>query len=154
MNTITTRPQFVAHRNVMYAKLAEMDRQAPHMARVEARSGATDRCTGEQHGAGAHKAETDRLAADYKLVCEISAMKTPTQSDFDKAAEIFEVWNIVAYSEVCPPKPVGRPQEMANGRARTVYLDDESFAVAKTLGNGSASEGIRAALKIAAARDV
>jgi len=53
-----------------------------------------------------------------------------------------------------PAKPVGRPQEMANGRARTVYLDNESFAVAKTLGNGSASEGIRAALKIAAARDV
>ena len=50
-----------------------------------------------------------------------------------------------------PPRPVGRPQELASGRARTLYLDDESFATAKSLGNGSASEGIRAALKIAAA---
>lgn len=96
MNTITTRQQFVAHRNAMYGKLAEMDRQSPHATKVEARSGATDRRTGEQSGAGAHKAETDRLAADYKRVCEISRLQAPTQADFDLSAEIFSSWNVFA----------------------------------------------------------
>lgn len=41
----------------------------------------------------------------------------------------------------------GRPLEMADGKRRNVYIDDESWARAVDLGNGNASEGIRIALR-------
>lgn len=42
---------------------------------------------------------------------------------------------------------IGRPSEMAGGKAVNVYLDAESIASATKLGNGNVSEGIRKALK-------
>lgn len=45
---------------------------------------------------------------------------------------------------------VGRPAEMEGGKRRNVYLDDESWALAQSLGDGNASAGIREALKLAA----
>lgn len=42
---------------------------------------------------------------------------------------------------------IGRPPEMAGGKAVKVYLDAESIATATKLGNGNVSEGIRKALK-------
>jgi hypothetical protein len=45
---------------------------------------------------------------------------------------------------------IGRPSEMAGGRAVKVYLDAESIAIANRLGEGNVSDGIRQALKIAA----
>lgn len=44
------------------------------------------------------------------------------------------------------PNPDGRPQKMKDGRARTIYIDDESWGKARALGNGKPSEGIRKAL--------
>lgn len=40
----------------------------------------------------------------------------------------------------------GRPEEMQGGKRRNVYLDDASWAKAVEIGNGNASDGIRAAL--------
>lgn len=91
---ITTREQFVSHRNAMYSKLAEMRRQAPHMTRVEARSGAFDKHSGTFRGAGAHAQKVADLDSAYKAVREISAMQDPQQADFDRAAEIFGRWNV------------------------------------------------------------
>jgi hypothetical protein len=42
----------------------------------------------------------------------------------------------------------GRPVELEGGKRRNVYLDDESWELAKKLGNGNASDGIRIALKM------
>lgn len=44
-------------------------------------------------------------------------------------------------------RPIGRPAELDGGRAIKVYLDAESIAIAKRLGNDNVSEGIRKALK-------
>jgi len=41
----------------------------------------------------------------------------------------------------------GRPSEMAGGKKVNTYLDAESIAIARRLGNGNVSEGIRKALK-------
>lgn len=46
-----------------------------------------------------------------------------------------------------PVAKIGRPPEMAGGKAVKVYLDAESVAIATRLGNGNVSEGIRLALK-------
>jgi hypothetical protein len=46
-------------------------------------------------------------------------------------------------------RPVGRPPEMAGGKAVKVYLDAESIATAQQLGGGNVSDGIRKALKAA-----
>ncbi len=46
-----------------------------------------------------------------------------------------------------PTGQVGRPSEMAGGKAVNVYLDAESISIATKLGNGNVSEGIRKALK-------
>ncbi len=40
----------------------------------------------------------------------------------------------------------GRPEEMQGGKPRNVYLDNASWSKALDLGNGNASDGIRAAL--------
>jgi hypothetical protein len=45
-----------------------------------------------------------------------------------------------------PPRPVGRPSEITDGRRVQVYLDAASLSTAATLGNGNVSEGIRLAL--------
>ncbi|SEO78107.1 hypothetical protein [Nitrosovibrio sp. Nv6] len=42
--------------------------------------------------------------------------------------------------------PVGRPPKMADGKPRTIYIDDANWEKAKELGNGKPSEGIRIAL--------
>lgn len=42
----------------------------------------------------------------------------------------------------------GRPRGMTGGRQVHVYLDDESIAVAESLGEGNVSSGIRRALQI------
>jgi hypothetical protein len=94
--TITTRQQFVTLRNRMYSSLAEMRRQAPHALRVEARSGATDRRTGEQRGTGAHAAKIADIEKDYADVCKVSGLQTPTQDDFDQMAVIFARWHLNA----------------------------------------------------------
>lgn len=94
--TITTRQQFVTLRNRMYSRLAEMRRQAPHAIRVEARSGATDRRTGAQRGAGAHAAKIADIEKDYADVCKVSGLQTPTQEDFDQMAVIFARWHLNA----------------------------------------------------------
>lgn len=93
---ITTREQFVSHRNAMYSKLAEMRRQAPHMTRVESRSGAFDERSGIFRGAGAHAQKIADLDSAYTAVCEVSAMQDPQQADFDRAAEIFIRWDVRA----------------------------------------------------------
>jgi hypothetical protein len=93
---ITTRQQFVSHRNAMYSKLAEMRRLAPHMTRVEARSGAFDDRTGTFRGAGAHAEKIADLYSAYKVVCDVSALQDPQQADFDRAAEIFARWDVRA----------------------------------------------------------
>jgi hypothetical protein len=41
---------------------------------------------------------------------------------------------------------IGRPAEMIGGKRVNIYLDSESIAIAKRLGNGNASDGIRKAL--------
>jgi hypothetical protein len=43
-------------------------------------------------------------------------------------------------------RKVGRPAKMADGRNRTVYLDNETFGLAKVIGGGSASAGLREAV--------
>lgn len=43
-------------------------------------------------------------------------------------------------------RPAGRPPELTGGVRVNVYLDAESLEVARRLGNGNASAGIRAAL--------
>lgn len=43
-------------------------------------------------------------------------------------------------------RPVGAPPKMEDGHRVNVYLDARSIGVAKRLGNGNASEGIRKAL--------
>ena len=45
----------------------------------------------------------------------------------------------------------GRPSEMEKGGPRRVYLDAKSVEIAKELGHGNVSDGIRAALKAYAA---
>jgi len=46
-----------------------------------------------------------------------------------------------------PTGQIGRPPEMAGGKAVKVYLDADSIAAAQRLGSGNVSEGIRKALK-------
>lgn len=41
----------------------------------------------------------------------------------------------------------GRPQEMAEGKRRNIYIDAESWDKAQKIGNGNASDGIRIALE-------
>jgi len=43
----------------------------------------------------------------------------------------------------------GRPAAMEGGRSRRIYIDEASWELARKLGNGNGSEGIRRALKIA-----
>ena len=43
----------------------------------------------------------------------------------------------------------GRPAEMLGGKRRNPYLSDADWGLAKKIGGGSASEGIRKALEIA-----
>lgn len=45
------------------------------------------------------------------------------------------------------PKPKGFQKQMDEGKRVNVYLDAETLAAAKKLGNGNTSEGIRTALK-------
>lgn len=51
------------------------------------------------------------------------------------------------FEKLAQEKREGRPVEMVGGKACNVYLDSESIAVAKYIGKGSISEGIRLALK-------
>ena len=46
---------------------------------------------------------------------------------------------------------VGRPAELENGKRVNVYLDADSLSIAAEIGDGNVSEGIRRALKAAAA---
>lgn len=46
-------------------------------------------------------------------------------------------------------RPNHRPREMEGGKRRNVYIDDASWDLAKTIGEGNVSDGIRQALKIA-----
>jgi hypothetical protein len=46
-------------------------------------------------------------------------------------------------------RPAHRPKIMQDGRRRNVYIDDASWELAKTIGGGNVSDGIRQALKIA-----
>ena len=50
-----------------------------------------------------------------------------------------------------PPekRSVGAPKKMTDGKRVNIYLDAESIDLAKKLGGGNVSKGIRAALKIA-----
>ena len=48
-----------------------------------------------------------------------------------------------------PLRKPGRPAAMEGGRSRRIYIDEASWELARKLGNGSGSEGIRRALKIA-----
>ncbi len=43
--------------------------------------------------------------------------------------------------------PRGAPVLLDNGKKRNIYLDDKSIDLAKKLGNGNASKGIRIALE-------
>lgn len=54
------------------------------------------------------------------------------------------VWDIEGKQLVAK---IGRPSEMAGGKAVKVYLDAESIVIATRLGSGNVSEGIRKALK-------
>jgi|GEM_PF-3482421 len=47
----------------------------------------------------------------------------------------------------------GRPVSIKNGRQRTIYIDDANRDVAKKLGGGSGSEGIRRALELSVTID-
>jgi hypothetical protein len=47
-------------------------------------------------------------------------------------------------------RSVGRPAEMEGGKRRNPYLSDDEWELAKRLGGGSASAGIRKALAYAA----
>ena len=47
-------------------------------------------------------------------------------------------------------KPKGFQKQMDEGKRVNVYLDAETLAAAKKLGNGNTSEGIRIALKMLA----
>ena len=55
----------------------------------------------------------------------------------------------LAYEIVCSDelknavRPVGRPSEIEDGKRVNVYLDAASIAIAKKLGNGNVSKGIR-----------
>lgn len=44
------------------------------------------------------------------------------------------------------PNPVGRPVKMPGGKRRNIYIDEISWQIAKELGSGKPSEGIRIAL--------
>lgn len=47
-------------------------------------------------------------------------------------------------------KPVGRPPKLANGKRRNIFIDDASWSIAERIGHGSASDGIRIAIALAA----
>lgn len=47
------------------------------------------------------------------------------------------------------PAPPGRPSALDGGKKVNTYLDVKSVAIAKRLGDGNVSEGIRRALKAA-----
>lgn len=51
--------------------------------------------------------------------------------------------------DVEPVSPVGRPSAMDGGKKVNTYLDAQSVEIAKRLGNGNVSDGIRKALKSA-----
>lgn len=46
----------------------------------------------------------------------------------------------------------GRPNELSDGRRVNAYLDADSIEIASKLGSGNVSDGIRTALKLAAAK--
>lgn len=47
-----------------------------------------------------------------------------------------------------PKRPVGRPNQIG-GKKVTLFLDDDSLDIAKLIGAGNASKGIRRALELA-----
>lgn len=49
-------------------------------------------------------------------------------------------------------RPAHRPQEMEGGKRRNIYIDNTSWEIAKKLGGGKASEGIRIALQMAVSK--
>lgn len=147
---ITTRPQFVAHRNKMYGMLAEMWRQAAHAAKVERRSGALDKRTGQFNGLGDHEAKISRLKADYDQVCEVSRLQEPTQEDFDRAAKIFARWDVFAEAPADGRGGAGRGQgrKAADGKSGdrfNVTIDEDSVRILRSYGDGGLSLGIRRA---------
>ena len=58
---------------------------------------------------------------------------------------------IQRFEKMAKQKREGRPPEIAGGKKVNTYLDAESIEIAKRLGKGNVSEGIRIALANSAA---
>ena len=88
--SITSRQQFVGLRNAFYAAIQERARSARYSHKVAGISGAAN---SKNHGNRSSEASAadDRVSGmkiDYESLKKISALATPTQADFDSAAEI------------------------------------------------------------------
>jgi ribosomal protein S3 len=86
--SITSRLQFVGFRNAFYGAIQQRARSAAYGHKVAGIS-----ASGKNAGNRASEACTsdDRvhsMRADYEVLREISALATPAQSDFDRAAAI------------------------------------------------------------------
>lgn len=66
---------------------------------------------------------------------------------FDRASGDAEYWRDRLDEIPWPSGLVGRPRTMEGGKRIQIYLDIESLKIAKDLGDGNISDGIRKALK-------
>lgn len=94
MPAITTRAQFVEVRNAFFSVLNELHRQLPHASRVAKLSAGGSNSANRARDFEAHQDKIHEMTADYDVLREISAMKSPGQADFDRAVEIAKKWNV------------------------------------------------------------
>jgi hypothetical protein len=93
--SITSRPQFVGFRNAFYGAIQERARSAKYSNKVAGISSA-GKNAGNRASEAAHADDrVSGMKSDYETLKEISALATPEQKDFDRAAEICKKWGIL-----------------------------------------------------------
>ena len=86
---VTLRNAFFNHLNAEHSALAHLRVTADLMKETGCRN-----AENRAKEASDKQEEVEALAADYALLCEISAKNPNTQEDFDRAAAIAARWNI------------------------------------------------------------
>ena len=95
--SITSRPQFVGFRNAFYRHIQEQVRSAAYSHKVASISSSGKNGENRASEAAHHDDRVTRMKDDYETLKEISALATPEQKDFDRAAEICTNWGILQY---------------------------------------------------------
>ena len=93
--SITSRRQFVGFRNAFYGAIQQRARSDAYSHKVSGISASGKNAGNRLSEASAADNRVSGMKADYESLKEISALAEPTQSDFDRAAEICVKYGIL-----------------------------------------------------------